>query len=144
AKALQILDEAPQVYARAERILEAADWIVWQLTGSESRNACTAGYKAMWSKHDGFPSPSYFKALDPRFEHVVDEKLSTPLAPPGTSGGGLSGRAAAWTGLLTGTPVAVANVDFHASVPAVTVTRPGTLVLIMGTSNGILLLGDRL
>ena len=35
-----------------------------------------------------------------------------------------------------GTPVAVANVDFHGSVPATTVTAPGTLVMIMGTSNG--------
>ena len=55
AKALQILDEAPEVYARAERLIEACDWIVWQLTGVESRNACAAGYKAMWSKRDGFP-----------------------------------------------------------------------------------------
>ena len=144
AKSLQILDEAPHVYDRAERILEAADWTVWQITGVECRNACTAGYKAMWSKRDGFPSPSYFKALDPRFEHVVDDKMSRKLAPPGTSAGGLCERAAAWTGLLAGTPVAVANVDFHASVPAATVTKPGTLVMIMGTSNGLLLLGDRL
>ncbi len=144
AKSLQILDEAPHVYARAERLLEAADWAVWQLTGVESRNACTAGYKAMWSKHDGFPSPSYFAALDPRFEDVVSTRMSTALAPPGTSAGGLCERAAEWTGLRPGTPVAVANVDFHASVPAATVTEPGTLVSIMGTSNGLMLLGDRL
>ncbi len=25
--------------------VEAADWIVWQLTGTYVRNACTAGYK---------------------------------------------------------------------------------------------------
>ena len=60
AKALQILDEAPEVYARADRLIEACDWIVWQLTGVESRSACAAGYKAMWSKADGFPTPAYF------------------------------------------------------------------------------------
>jgi L-ribulokinase len=49
AKALQILDEAPEIYARAERLIEACDWVVWQLTGVESRSACAAGYKAMWS-----------------------------------------------------------------------------------------------
>jgi L-ribulokinase len=144
AKSLQILDEAPEIYGRAERLIEAADWIVWQLTGVETRNACTAGYKAMWSKQDGFPVPEYFAALDARFEHIVEEKMSTTLAPPGSNAGGLSERAAAWTGLSPGTPVAVANVDFHASVPAVAVTTPGTLVLIMGTSNGHLVLGDRL
>ena len=102
AKALQILDEAPEVYARADRLIEACDWIVWQLTGVESRNACTAGYKAMWSKRDGFPSPEYFAALDPRFEHVVDEKMSRTLLSPGTRAGVLSERAAAWTGLHRG------------------------------------------
>ena len=99
AKALQILDEAPELYARADRLIEACDWIVWQLTGVESRSACAAGYKAMWSKHDGFPPPAYFAALDPRFEHVVDEKLSRTLLPPGARAGVLSERAAAWTGV---------------------------------------------
>ncbi len=31
----------------AERWIEAADWIIWQLTGVETRNACTAGYKGI-------------------------------------------------------------------------------------------------
>ena len=60
----------------AGRLIEAADWVVWQLTGVETRNNCTAGYKAIWSKRDGFPPDAYFAALDPRFEHVVDEKMS--------------------------------------------------------------------
>ena len=33
AKSLQILREAPEVYARADRLIEGADWAVWQLTG---------------------------------------------------------------------------------------------------------------
>ncbi|MEJ7695293.1 MAG: hypothetical protein WKF78_01220 [Candidatus Limnocylindrales bacterium] len=49
AKALQILEEAPHVYQRADRLIEAADWVVWRLTGEERRTVCTAGYKAMWS-----------------------------------------------------------------------------------------------
>jgi len=144
AKALQILDEAPEVYGRADRLIEAADWVVWQLTGSETRNTCTAGYKAMWSKRDGFPANEYFAALDPRFEHVVDEKMSRHVVPIGSRAGGLSGRAAGWTGLLPGTAVAVANVDAHVSVPAATVTEPGTMVAIMGTSICHMLLGDEL
>jgi L-ribulokinase len=144
SKALQILDEAPDVYARADRMLEAADWIVWQLTGVETRNMCTAGYKAMWSKRDGFPSREFFAALDPRFAGIVDEKMSRVLAPLGGRAGGLCDRAAAWTGLLPGTPVAVANVDAHVSVPAVGVTGPGRFVAIMGTSTCDVLLGNEL
>jgi L-ribulokinase len=143
AKALQIPGEAPEVYERADRLIEAADWVVWQLTGVETRNSCTAGYKAMWSKRDGFPPDDYFAALDPRFEHVVDEKMSRTILPLGARAGVLSDRAAGWTGLRPGTPVAVANVDAHVSAPAVTVTAPGTMVMIMGTSICHILLGDR-
>jgi L-ribulokinase len=144
AKALQILDEAPDVYGRADRLIEAADWVVWQLTGVETRNECTAGYKALWSKSDGFPPADYFAALDPRFAHVVDEKMSRRLAPLGGRAGGLSEQAATWTGLLPGTAVAVANVDAHVSAPAVTVTEPGSLVAIMGTSTCHIALGREL
>src|SRR5581483_12253544 len=108
------------------------------------RSACAAGYKAMWSKRDGFPSPAYFAALDPGFEHVVTDKLSPTLLPPGARAGRLTEDAASWSGLRAGTPVAVGNVDFHGSVPATTVTAPGTLTMIMGTSNGHLVLGDAL
>ena len=31
-----------------EHWVEAADWIVWQLTGDYVRNACTAGYKGIY------------------------------------------------------------------------------------------------
>jgi L-ribulokinase len=144
AKTLQILDEAPEVYQRAERLIEAADWIVWQLTGTESRNNCTAGYKAMWSKRAGFPSDDFFAALDPRLENVVDEKLSRSISSIGARAGVVSEGAATLTGLRRGTPVAVANVDAHVSAPAATVTESGTMVVIMGTSNCHILLGDEL
>ncbi|MBI1878469.1 MAG: ribulokinase [Chloroflexi bacterium] len=140
-KAWQILDEAPEVYAAAGRLIEGADWVVWQLTGAEKRNSCTAGYKAMWSKREGFPPNSFFKALDPRMENIVDEKMSRTIYPLGEKAGGLTERAAAWTGLRPGTAVAIANVDAHVSVPVGTVTEPGRMVIIMGTSNCHMVMG---
>lgn len=141
SKALQILDEDPEIYAAADRMLEAADWVIWQLTGIETRNSCTAGYKAIWSKREGYPPNDFFKALDPRFEHVVDEKMTRKIASIGEKAGGLTAQAAQWSGLRPGTAVAVANVDAHVSVPASTVTGPGSMVIIMGTSNCHMLLG---
>ena len=134
SKALQILREAPAVYAAADRLIEAADWIVWRLTGVETRNACTAGYKALWSKRDGFPDRSFFAALDPGLAGIVDEKMSRALGFAGERAGGLSAEAAAWTGLPVGTAVAIANVDAHVAVPAATVVEAGRMVMIMGTS----------
>ncbi len=142
SKALQILQEAPEVYAAADRLIEAADWVVWQLTGVETRNACTAGYKAM-VQEDGYPSRDYFTALDPRFADVVDTKMSRQFAQLGDRAGVLTATAAAWTGLPVGTAVAVANVDAHVTVPAVTVTGPGRMVMIMGTSICHMLLGEQ-
>jgi L-ribulokinase len=143
SKALQILDEAPDIYRAADRLIEAADWVVWQLTGVETRNSCTAGYKAIWTKGEGFPPSEYFSALSPDFTNVVDEKMSRDVRPIGERAGGLTEQAAAWTGLRPGTAVAVANVDAHVSVPAATVTAPGRMVAIMGTSICHLVLGDR-
>lgn len=142
SKVLQILDEAPEVYAAADRLLEAADWVVWQLTGVETRNSCTAGYKAIWSKREGFPDKSYFKALDPRLENVIDQKMSRDIRPIGDRAGGLTNLAAVWTGLKAGTAVAIANVDAHVAVPAATVTGPGRMVMIMGTSICHMVLGN--
>ncbi|MFI6318219.1 ribulokinase [Nonomuraea sp. NPDC050556] len=74
AKALQVLEEAPEVYGRAARWIEAADWIVWQLTGVESRNTCTAGYKGIFQ--DGtYPSPDFLAALNPAFADFTTKLL---------------------------------------------------------------------
>ena len=142
SKSLQILDEAPRIYAAAGRLIEAADWVVWRMTGVETRNSCTAGYKAIWSKADGFPPEEFFAALDPRFAGIVNEKMSRDIAAIGRRAGGLTDEAASWTGLLPGTAVAVANVDAHVSVPAATVTGPGRMVAVMGTSTCHLVLDE--
>jgi L-ribulokinase len=141
-KALQILREAPEIYRAADRLIEAADWVVWQLTGIETRNNCTAGYKAIWSAEDGFPRREFFAALDPEFADVVDTKMSRSIARLGDVAGRLSPRAAEWTGLPAGIAVAVANIDAHVSAPAATVTETGTLVAIMGTSTCHIVLAD--
>jgi L-ribulokinase len=143
SKSLQILDEDPDLYRAADRLIEAADWVIWRLTGVETRNSCTAGYKAIWSKADGFPARDFFNGLDPRFANVVDEKMSRQIMPIGQRAGSLTEEAAGWTALRAGTAVSVANVDAHVSVPAVTVTAPGRMVAVMGTSICHLVLGDR-
>jgi L-ribulokinase len=133
-KIMQILDEAPEIYDAADRFIEAADWISLTLTGNECRNSCTAGYKALWSKREGYPSKEFFKALDPRLENLVDEKLSRDIYPQGAKAGELTEKIAKRIGLVPGTAVAVSNVDAHVAVPAVGIVEPGKMLMIMGTS----------
>ncbi|MGI6200670.1 MAG: ribulokinase [Christensenellales bacterium] len=142
-KIWQILNEAPEIYDAADRFIEACDWVIMQMTGVETRNSCTAGYKAIWHKQKGYPSNDFFKALDPRLEHVVDEKLSRDIKPLGTKAGELTEQAAKMMGLLPGTAVAVANVDAHVTIPAVGITEPGKMLMIMGTSTCDILLGEK-
>lgn len=139
-KAMQILAEAPEVYHACGRLLEAADWVTWILTGEESRSSCMAGYAALGSPRVGFPSPAFYAALDPHFEELLNTRLTCNILPVGDMAGRLTEQAAQWTGLLPGTPVGVPIVDSFACVPATTVTGPDRMVAIMGTSNTLIAL----
>jgi L-ribulokinase len=133
AKALQILEEDPEVYHAIDRWVEAADWIVWQLCGTYVRNACSAGYKGILQ--DGrYPSPDFLAAVAPGFVDFVDTKLAHPVGALGHAAGSLTAEAARWTGLPAGLPVAVGNVDAHVTAAAADSTEPGQLLAIMGTS----------
>ena len=133
AKGLQILEEAPHLYSVMDHFVEAADWIVWQLTGTYVRNACTAGYKGIYQ--DGaYPEEAFLSALNPGFASFVSDKLEHTIGQLGDRAGSLSARAAAWTGLPEGIAVAVGNVDAHVSAPAAQAVEPGQMVAIMGTS----------
>lgn len=142
-KVWQVLREAPAVYHKAARFIEAADWIIWQMTGKETRNACCAGYKAMWNKKTGFPSNEYFKALDPALENVIDEKFSRDILPLGAKAGEINDAGAALTGLCVGTSVAVGVIDAHIFVPAVGIHKEGEMLAIMGTSTCHMMLGKK-
>jgi L-ribulokinase len=143
AKALQVLEEDPEVYARMDRWVEGADWIIWQLCGRETRNTCTAGYKAIYQ--DGhYPSDDYLRALDERFAGFVADKIQGPLSSLGERAGDLTAQAAKWTGLPEGIAVAVGNVDAHVTAPAARAIDPGQMLMIMGTSTCHVMNGDRL
>lgn len=133
-KIWQILEEDFDLYQDTSRFMEAGDWVIQQLTGEEKRGSCAAGYKALWHKKDGYPSNEFFKALDIRLENVVDEKLSRQVYPSGTKAGEITLKAAKLTGLNPGTPVAVANVDAHVSLPSSGKAQSGDMIMIMGTS----------
>lgn len=132
-KIWQVLNEAPHIYEEADKFIEAADWIVWQLTGVETRNSCTAGYKGMYNKSSGYPSVDFFKALDPRLENILD-KLGKEILPLGRRAGYITKEIAEKTGLKETTAVSVGNVDAHVCVPAAGIDDAGRMLAIMGTS----------
>lgn len=144
AKALQLLEEDPDTYRRTERWIEAADWIIWQLCGAETRNACTAGYKGIYQ--DGhYPSADYLKALNPAFADFARTRLAgVPLSALGSRAGTMTAAGAELTGLPEGIAVATGNVDAHVTAPAAQAIAPGQMLAIMGTSTCHVMNGDHL
>ena len=141
AKALQLLEEDPEIYGLMDHWIEAADWIIWQLCGSYTKNICTAGYKAIYQ--DGnYPSSDFLAALNPSFANFVTEKVKHEIFDLGTVAGYLTEEAAGWTGLPAGIVVAVGNVDAHVTAAAANATQSGQMVAIMGTSTCHVMVSD--
>jgi L-ribulokinase len=141
-KALEIADDAPRVYAAADRFLEGADWVVWQLTGVLTRNACAAGYKGTWHKREGHPSSEYLAAVKPGFEDLYVGKAAAPVVSPGAAVGTLTTQWSTRLGLPPHVVVGAPIIDAHAAVLGGGVAAPGTFVMMMGTSTCHLLMAD--
>ncbi|MDP8243290.1 MAG: ribulokinase [Candidatus Hinthialibacter antarcticus] len=141
-KIWQVLDEDEEIYDAAARFIEGGDWVVEQLCGAEARSSCMAGYKGMWDSDEGFPKQELLASLHPKLGEIVGTKLSTDIKPLGQKAGGLTEQAAQWMGLRPGIAVGVAVIDAHAAVPGASVTLPGRMVMVMGTSTCHMLLSD--
>ncbi len=133
AKGLQLLEEDRELYEAMDHFVEAADWIVWQLTGVYVRNACTAGYKGILQDGE-YPPSEFLSALNPDFADFATTKIEHTIGQLGDAAGTLSPRAAEWIGLPAGIAVAVGNVDAHVTAPAAQAVEPGQMLAIMGTS----------
>ena len=139
----KIAKDDPGLYHDMDEYLEAGDWMVEQLTGNRYRNSCDAGCKSLWHAKEGFPSKDFFRALDPRLENVVEEKLHSPIRPIGSKAGEITEKGARLTGLNPGTTVSVAIADGHASVAGTLKdAAEGQMVMIMGTSCAHFLVGN--
>ncbi len=132
AKAAQLAEEAPALWAGTDRFLEAGDWLVWQLTGNEARSLDLAAYKMQFDPDHGYPS------------HVVaglEHRLGPPLVV-GTAAGSLADDWRARTGIQGAARVAVAVINSHAVLPAIGAVEPGAFVGALGTSAALLVLDD--
>jgi len=130
AKAAQMQAEAPDLWAETNRFIEAGDWLVWQLTGRETRSLAFAAFKAQYS--DRYP-----EGLVPGLE----ERLRDPVKV-GSSAGGLSKEWRKRTGISGRAIVAVAVIDSHVVLPAINVVSGGSFVGALGTSAAYMFLSD--
>lgn len=142
-KVMEIVESDPELFEAADLFMEAGDWVTAMLTGEFSRNSCSAGYKGMWHKAEGYVDAAFLKNLHPKLERIYETKLRGEVRSLGKKAGNLTKEMAEALHLKEGTAVAVGIIDAHAALPGVGVSEPGTLVMVMGTSTCHLLLSDK-
>ncbi len=138
-KLWQLAEEAPELYGAMYRFVEAADWIVWHLTGNETCSACSRA-----TKRSGTSVPAirlgFFKALGPKNGACGGEAGKGDL-PSWRKGGGRHRR--------NGSPYRPAGRDSgirrQCGRPCVRAgcgdLRAGKLLAILGTSTCHMVLG---
>lgn len=132
-KAVELAQEDPETFEAAYTILDAADWIVWELTGQLRRSAALAGCNSLYRPDTGFPSRDFFQQVGPEAARLPD-KLKGAVLGLGECAGGLLPAMAEALGLVAGTPVAVATIDSHAAVIGCGGVYAGDVVSVIGTS----------
>lgn len=142
-KIMEIAEKDSEVFDATDLYMEAGDWVTTKLTGNFIRNSCSAGYKGMWHKADGYVETKFLKQLHPKLEFIYDSKLRGEVRSLGEKAGSLTKEMANLLGLQEGTAIAVGIIDAHAALPGVGVSEPGTLVMVMGTSTCHLLLSEK-
>lgn len=142
-KALEVFEQDRDVFDTMAYWTEAADWIVWRLTGRYVASACVVGYKYFY-QDSSYPDEEFMEALAPGFSAFVREKLNREIAPLSSQLGTLTAEASQWTGLPEGLSVSVANVDAHVTAPAAQAVEPGQVLAIMGTSTCLVTVNGRL
>jgi len=142
-KILETAKEAPEVYKDTDRFLEAGEWICMMLTGNEVRSSCMAGYKAQWSKENGYPDNDFWALFGDEFANIIGTKVSENVRAPFNIYGKISSEGHKLTGLEEGTVVSIPLIDAHAALPAAGIVAPGKLMMIAGTSCCHIVLSDK-
>lgn len=137
-KLLQTMHGDPGVYAAAETFFEYGDWMTSLLTGHEVRSGTYLTCKSMWDPCTGYPKGEFF---DPITEKLAFHRGAQPvIAWPGQSVGTASGELAQRLGLSRNTLVSAPQMDGYAGLPGSGIADPGTLAMVLGTSNSFMLL----
>lgn len=142
AKMAQVMHEAPEVFAAADRFLEGGDFVVQTITGERRyRSYHYAAYKSHYVAGVGYPSREFLDAAYPGWGETVEKKLRGELAVLGSRVGSLSAEYANKLGLCEGIAVAVAMPDAHGAGTALGLSREGDMFAVLGTSGCFMAIG---
>ncbi len=131
-KLLELKQNAPALFDETEYYTEAGDWLVSLLCGEPVRSLSYAGYKNFY--RDGFPDEAFFKAVDPAFERIMQNRFRGRTVAVGERAGLLSPAAAKKLGLPAGIAVTAGLTDAHQGAVGAGACGDGDILCALGTS----------
>ena len=130
-KALWLKRNEPNVYDKADRIVECTDWMMHRLTGEWTLSLNHIAVKWNYARPDGgWP----FALLDEVGLADLVGKWPERIVPLGRGDGVLSSQAAERLGLRAGTPVAQGGIDAYLGMLGLGATGDGDVAVIVGSS----------
>ncbi len=139
-KAMWLKRNEPELFSKSWRVLEATDWIGYQLTGEWAASLCNATCKANYVSAEGGWRKDFFSALA---VPELPDKWPSRIVPIGARLGSLTDDAAAALGLRGGIPVAEGGIDAHVGLLGLNALESSRMGLIVGSSTVTFVLHDR-
>ncbi len=145
AKVLQVFEEDREIFDAAHSFVEAMDYVTGVLCGEPVFGASVAKAKAFYDA--GYPERAFFEALHPELGDLPRQKLMDrytvgKAVAPGGRAGSLCSEMAARLGLCPGIAVSAPQMDAYAAMPGLGIVKPGVMLLVIGTSTGMMLLSE--
>jgi ribulose kinase len=138
-KAMWLKDCEPETFHRADRIVEAVDFITFKLTGrwvgSQMNAVCKYNYDSFKGR---FPQGLY----DSLGISELSDKLPDTILPVGALAGTVTAAAAAELGISIDAVIAVGGIDAHVSLLACGGKPEGLISVVSGTSTAIITEAD--
>ncbi|MCA8950421.1 MAG: xylulokinase [Planctomycetes bacterium] len=138
SKLLWLKEQEPHHWQRVRRVLLPHDYVNFVLTGAATMECGDASGTGFFDPHR--------RAFDAAAMAAIDDGLPAllpPLSAEGALAGRLSARGAELLGLPAGIPVAAGGGDNMMSAIGAGATRPGVVVVSLGTSGTIFTRADR-
>ncbi len=144
SKVIEVFEGDREVYEAAASFVEVMDYISSLLTGKPTFSIPVLKSKAFYTPEEGYPDEGFFSAVNPEI-HGLPSKLTEHyaekvLAYPGERAGSLCAGMAKALGLPEGIAVSVGLPDSYAPIMGLGITREAVMIMIIGTSTGIMLM----
>jgi len=130
-KALWLKRNEPENYARADRVVECTNWLMYQLTGEWTLSLNHCAVKWNYARPDGGWPRALMASVG---LDDLESKWPTEIVSLGGGTGKLAPKAAEWLGLKPGTPVAQGGIDAYLGMIGLGATAGGDVALIIGSS----------